>query len=118
MNSKATVFINPTSCVSGRVWVDVQGYADICPIISPTKRTEPRRINTTGEDRRPSGRLLIDFFSYIIGTLPIGEHYLGSLRSQPRGAAIFPVHHGADGIAGLQQFGNDDAAGLPGRAGY
>src|SRR5215471_10268041 len=62
MNSKATVFINPTTSVSGRMWVDVQGYADICPIISPTKRTEPRRINTTDEDRRPSGRLFIDFF--------------------------------------------------------
>src|SRR5215831_5150788 len=68
MNSKATVFINPTSCVSGRVRVDVQGYAAICPIISPTKRMELRRINTTGEDKRPSGRLLIKFFSYIIGT--------------------------------------------------
>ena len=58
MNSKATVFINPTTSVSGRMWVDVHGYADICPIISPTKRTEPRRINTTGEERRPSRRLL------------------------------------------------------------
>ena len=33
-------------------------------------------------------------------------------------ADIFSVHHGADRIAGLQYFGNDDAARPPGRAGH
>jgi hypothetical protein len=30
-----------------------------------------------------------------------------------RVTAIFSAHHGAHGIAGLQQFGNDDSARLP-----
>jgi len=41
---------------------------------------------------------------------------LGPECPEPRGAAIFPVHQGADGIACLQQFSNDDATGFPGRA--
>src|SRR5258708_31552579 len=48
----------------------------------------------------------------------VGDNDLGPLRLQPRAAAILPVHHRADGIAGLQQFGNNDAACLPGRAGH
>src|SRR5258708_4042347 len=68
MNTKSTDFIKSTSCVSWRPWFEAQGYVDICPIISPTKRMELRRINTTGEDRTPSGRLLIDVVSYIIST--------------------------------------------------
>jgi len=31
----------------------------------------------------------------------VGDRNLGPLRLQPRTAAIFPVHHGSDGIAGL-----------------
>jgi hypothetical protein len=33
-------------------------------------------------------------------------------------ARRFSAHHGADGIAGFQEFGNDDAARLPRRAGH
>jgi len=35
------------------------------------------------------------------------------LRLQPRAAAVLPAHHRADGIAGLQQFGNNDDAVFP-----
>ena len=48
----------------------------------------------------------------------IGDRDFGPLRLQPRAAAIFSVHHGADGIAGFQQFGNDNAARFPGRSGH
>src|SRR6266404_7361516 len=68
MNSNATDFIESTSCVSWRTWIDVQGYADVCPTINPTKRMELRRINTTGEPRKPRNRLLCDLFSDIIDT--------------------------------------------------
>jgi len=47
----------------------------------------------------------------------VGDRNLGPLRLQPRAAAIFPVHQGADAIAGLQSFGSHDVAGLSGRAG-
>src|SRR2546422_7521239 len=65
MNTKSTDFIESTSCVSRRLWVEVQGYADICPAINKAVRTELMRINTTGETRKPSGPLLFDLFSDI-----------------------------------------------------
>src|SRR2546422_3879844 len=65
MNTKSTDFIESTSCVSRRLWVEVQGYADICPAINKAVRTELMRINTTGETRKPGGRLLFDLFSDI-----------------------------------------------------
>jgi len=65
MNTKSTDFIESTSCVSRRLWVEAQGYADVCPAINKEVRTELMRINTTGETRKPGGRLLFDLFSEI-----------------------------------------------------
>jgi hypothetical protein len=56
--------------------------------------------------------------SHALDIAHVGDCHLGPLGLQPRAAAISPVHHGSDGIAGLQQFGNDDATGFPDRAGH
>src|SRR6266487_2173094 len=65
MNTKSTDFIESTSCVSRRLWVEAQGYADVCPAINKAVRTELIRINTTGETRKPVGRVLFNLVSDI-----------------------------------------------------
>jgi hypothetical protein len=49
-------------------------------------------------------------------TAHVGDSDLSPLRPHPHTAGIFSAYHGADGIAGLQQFGDDDAACLSGCA--
>ena len=51
-----------------------------------------------------------------LGTTLTGGRDLCPSRSQPRGTAVFPAYHGADRIPCIQQFGEYDAAGFPGRA--
>jgi hypothetical protein len=51
-------------------------------------------------------------------TAHVGDSDLSPLRPHPHTAGIFSAYHGADGIAGLQQFGDDDAPCLSGCAGH
>ncbi len=79
-----------------------------------------RALNRVGIERRTIVGAL-DVLQRVGDALDIthvGDSDLSALRLQPPAAAIFSMHHSAHGIAGLQQFSNDGAACLPGRAGH
>jgi hypothetical protein len=55
---------------------------------------------------------------HALGVVQVCDNDFGPLRLQPNAAGIFLGHQRAHGIARIKQFGNNDTACLPGRAGH
>src|SRR5215831_9628248 len=83
-------------------------------------RKGDRALNHVGIERRTKiGTLdVLQRVGHSLDITHVGDRNLGPLRLQVRAAAIFLVYQCPDGIAGFQQFDNDDATSFPARAGY